>query len=100
MFMREKDFPTWKLGKLGELTGGGRGGGLTLIISVGEGGGLKLTFAKWEGECNVFTHFPTPLPVIITQSQMFAKCFFSTHPIKCLSCEEKILAELSIAVKY
>ena len=42
-----------------------------LIILVGEGR-LKLTFTKWEGlQRNFephFTHFPTPLPVIIAQS--------------------------------
>ena len=48
MFMRDEHFPTCKLSKLGDPTGGGRGGGLTLIISVDEGR-LKLTFAKWEG---------------------------------------------------
>ena len=38
--LNEEYFPKCKLGKLGEPTGGGRGGGgwgLTLIISVGEG---------------------------------------------------------------
>lgn len=36
--MREEDFPTCKLGKLGEPEYGDKGGRLTLIISVGEGG--------------------------------------------------------------
>ena len=39
MFMRDEDFPTYKLSKLGEPTGGGRGGGgLILTISVDDGG--------------------------------------------------------------
>ena len=38
MFMHYEDFPTCKLSKLLEPTGGEREGGLTLIISVDEGG--------------------------------------------------------------
>ena len=42
VFLREES--TCKLGKLGERMGGGREGGLTLIISVAEGR-LELTFS-------------------------------------------------------
>ena len=38
--------PTRKLGRREQVGGGSRGGGLTLILSVGEGGGgLKLIFS-------------------------------------------------------
>ena len=49
MFTHDEDFPTFKLSKLTDPNEGGRKGGLTFIISVGQGGGVKLTFAKWEG---------------------------------------------------
>lgn len=61
MFMREKDFPTWKLGKLGELTGGGKGGGgLAIIISVGEEG-VEINFCEVGG--GVQRNFSHILPI-------------------------------------
>ena len=77
MFMRDEDFPAWKLSKLGDPTGGGRVGRLTLIISVGGGGGgwnlLLLSGRGMQGNFEPhLTHFPTPspfpLPVINAQS--------------------------------
>ena len=71
MFMRDEDFPTCKLSKLGEPTGGESGVDLN---NISRWRGLKLTFAKWEGvqrnfEAH-FTHFPKPSTRYLSHSPL------------------------------
>ena len=55
----------------------GGGGGLALILSLGEGGGVEINFCLMRGGYE-FTHFPAlpPLQVIIAQSLNALKTLF------------------------